>query len=144
MTNSDIPPLSVSPEFADSYFRNRLHTGTWDTATPEDKSKALSWASTIILGSFSWSEFAYSNDLWALPVQYAVCEEALWLLRLDPSEYPEILTKGVSSAKTEPVQATFSKEFLAPFVCLAARKLVGDLGTITDGFGTVKSTMLEV
>lgn len=141
---TEIPALSVPLEFAENYFSSRLHSDTWFNASSEDKARSLTWAGRIIQYAFSWDVSAYSSIGWALPIQFAVCEQALWCLKRDPSEYPEILTRGISEGKAEPVSAKFSKEFILPLVCLSAKSLIGDLGTLLDdGYGTVRSTMLE-
>lgn len=137
------PALSVSLESAEVYFANRLHASAWLSASEEDKSKALAWGAAIIRNAFVWSDEAYTEETWADAVHFAVCEEAIWLLKLDPTEYPAILTKGLVSGSVGSVNATFSKEMIAPLVCLAAKSLIGDLGTLNDdGYGTITSTML--
>lgn len=139
-----IPPvLSVSLETAEKYFANRLHANAWSAASDEDKQRALAWGASIIRNGFLWEDEAYSETEWAIPVVYGVCEEALWLLKIDPTEYPVALTKGLASGNAGAVSATFSREFIAPLVCSAAVSLIGVLGTLnTDEAGTIKSTML--
>lgn len=138
-----IPPLSVDLETAEEYFANRLHADAWVSASEENKQKALTWGAVIIRNGFLWETEAHSETEWAKPVQYGVCEEALWLLKIDPSDYPAILTKGLASGNAGAVSATFSKEFVAPLVCPMAISLIGVLGTLnTDEAGTIKSTML--
>lgn len=139
-----IPPLAVDLAFAESYFSNRLHADAWGAASETDKAKALSWAASIIQNAFIWQEGeAYSETEWAVPVLYAVCEEAFWLLKIDPTDYPAVLTKGLISGNAGSVSGTFSKEMVAPLVCKAAISLIGILGTLNDDeAGTVVSTML--
>lgn len=144
MSEEHRPVLAVSVETAEAYFGNRLYADAWNNASATDKAKALVWADTIIENSFDWNDTAYSATEWAMSVQYAVCEQALWLLKVDPSDYPAVLTKGLSSGTAGSVSGTFSKEMVAPLVCRAAVALVGELGTLsTENLGSVKSTMLE-
>ena len=144
---SFLPPrqaLYVSLETAEGYFSNRLHSDLWDSASETDRKKALAWSASVIQNAYIWNDGAYTEeDGWNEAVQYAVCEEAIWLLKVDPTDYPAILTKGLVSGSVGSVSGTFSKEMVAPLVCLAARSLIGELGTLLDdGFGTVRSTML--
>lgn len=138
------PILSVTIEFAEAYFANRLRADSWNNASETDKAKALSFAAKVIQNAFSWEQDAYTESEWAVPVQYAVCEEALWLLKIDPTDYPAVLTKGLVSGNAGAVSGTFSKEMVAPLVCPAALSLVGILGVLNEPEnGTLKSTMLE-
>ena len=138
------PTLAVTIEFAEAYFENRLHADAWTSASDTDKAKALTWADTIIQNGFQWEQGAYTDTDWAVPVQYAVCEEALWLLKIDPTEYPAALTQGLASGSAGAVSASFSKEMVAPLVCASAISLIGTLGVLNDeSAGTLKSTMLE-
>lgn len=140
---TDPPELTVISEFASEYFANRLHTDVWDTAVESDRVKSLAWASVVIRSAFFWNAGAWTESEWAEPVRFAVCEEALWLLKLDPTEYPAILTKGLVSGSAGSVSGTFSREMTAPLVCPAAESLIGELGTLNDGSaGTLKCTML--
>ena len=140
---TDPPELSVMPEFAAEYFAKRLHTGVWDAADESDRAKSLAWASAVIRSAFIWTDVAWTESEWAEPVRYAVCEEALWFLKLDPTEYPAILTKGLVSGNAGSVSGTFSREMVAPLVCPAASALVGELGTLNGGSaGTLTCTML--
>ena len=88
---TDPPELTVTSEFASEYFANRLHTDVWDTAVESDRVKSLAWASVVIRSAFFWNAGAWTESAWAEPVRFAVCEEALWLLKLDPTEYPCLL-----------------------------------------------------
>lgn len=139
------PTLAVPIEFAEAYFENRLHADAWDAASESDKTKALAWGSAMIQNAFLWEADAVDAEgEWAVPVRYAVCEQALWLLKLDPTEYPAALTKGLISGSAGAVNATFSKEMVAPLICPAAISLIGVLGTLNEpDAGTVVSTMLE-
>ena len=137
------PPFTVSPEYAESYFANRLHADAWISASETDKGKALSWSAAVIQNACVWNEGAWTEEGWHEAVRYAVCEEALWLLKVDPTEYPAILTKGLVSGNVGSVSGTFSRDMVAPLVCAAARALIGELGTFNDdGLGTVRSAML--
>ncbi len=138
-----LPALSVSLESAEGYFAKRLHAGLWDSASETDKQKALSWSASVIRNAYVWNSEACTEEGWNEAVHYAVCEEALWLLKVDPTDYPAVLTKGLVSGSVGSVSGTFSKEMTAPLVCAAARSLIGELGTLcNDGLGTIKCKML--
>lgn len=142
---ADFPPITVTLSQAEKYFKNRLHADVWDNASETDKTKALSWACVIIQNAFLWEDSAIDAEgEWAVPVRYGVCEQALWLLKLDPTDYPAALTQGLASGSAGAVSASFSKEMVAPLVCASAISLIGTLGVLNDeSAGTLKSTMLE-
>ena len=89
--------------------------------------------------AFVFSSEAYEIDsvtrsvIWNKRIISAVCEEALWLLSHDPSNMPEALFQGVSSANAGNVSATFDKSFVLPWICPVSRTLVGSLGTFIAG-----------
>ena len=144
MNETRPPELNVSIETAEAYFDLRLRSERWKCADLETKQQALTWASRIIQNGFEWNRGAYTAERWSNAVQFAVCEQALWVLKLDPSEYPAILTKGIVEGVAQPVSAKFSKDFIAPWICYPAKALIGELGTCLDGgYGSVRSTMLE-
>jgi hypothetical protein len=47
---------------ADLYFEKRLHTTVWDDADPDDKEKALMWASRLLDEQVVWSGWAVSDS----------------------------------------------------------------------------------
>lgn len=142
---ADLPPLTVTLSQAEKYFKNRLHADVWNSASEADKTKALSWAGVMIQNAFLWEQGVIDSEgEWAVPVRYGVCEQALWILKLDPTDYPAALTKGLASGSAGAVNATFSKEMVAPLICPVAVSLIGILGVLNDdSAGTLKSTMLE-
>ncbi|MBR2003883.1 MAG: hypothetical protein IJ991_06850, partial [Thermoguttaceae bacterium] len=113
-----------------------------------DKTNALTQASFLISGAFSFYDAAFALDestgevVWNARVVAAVCEEALWLLRVDPTEYPEALTLGLAEAGAGGASAKFDRSFVAPMVCAASKTLVGELGVFRDSneLGTAKAT----
>lgn len=140
-----MPELTITLSDVESYFANRLYTSTWDSASSTDKQKAVSWATAIIGGAFVFGENAYSieNDItiWDTHIVAAVCEQALWCLRADPTEYPELLTMGLSESAAG-ASAKFDKSFVTPLVCEVAKVLVGDLGVFNSESGSVRSFFL--
>ena len=69
---------------------------------------------------------------------------SVWLLKLDPTDYPAALTQGLASGSAGAVSASFSKDMVAPLVCPTAVSLVGVLGVLNEPEnGTIRSTMLE-
>lgn len=139
------PELTIALSDAESYFANRLYADTWDSRSSPDKLKAVSWATAIIGGAFVFGENAYSieNDItiWDTHVVAAVCEQALWCLRADPTEYPALLTLGISEGAAG-ASAKFDRSFVAPLICETAKALVGELGVLNSESGTIKSYFL--
>lgn len=131
--------ISVSLDEANNYFELRLNTTVWDNSNDDMRKQALRQAGTLIFSAFVFSKDAYEIDsqtgnvIWNYQIVSAVCEEALWLLTHDPSNIPEALFQGVSSANAGNVSATFDKSFTLPWICPASRTLVGSLGTFIAG-----------
>lgn len=147
MTNA--PELTVELSQAEHYFATRINANTWDEADEANRLKALSTAQTLISGAFVFAENAYFVDAttnagtWSPRVVAAVCEEALHLLKCDPSTTPNVLTMGISEAGAGGASAKFDRSFVAPLICDTAKVLVGDLGTFVAGdAGTIRSGFL--
>lgn len=141
-----MPTLNVSMTDAESYFANRLYSDTWDSSSSTDRRKALEWATRLIDGAYTFNEYAYIKDenaaiVWDSNVIAAVCEQAVWCLKADPTEYPELLTMGISNANAG-ASVTFDKSFITPIICTAAKVLIGTLGTLNNENGVVKSMFL--
>ena len=104
MNEQTTPRLTVALDAAERYFATRLRADLWREASESDKTNALTQASFLISGAFSFYDAAFALDestgevVWNARVVAAVCEEALWLLRVDPTEYPEALTLGLAEA----------------------------------------------
>ncbi|MBQ9873737.1 MAG: hypothetical protein IJM30_04685 [Thermoguttaceae bacterium] len=145
------PRPTVSLDEASALFANRLYAEPWFAASEDDRRKALEWASRLISGAFLFSTSAFRTDssgavVWSERVSIAVCEEALWLLKRDPTEIPELLTLGVASASVASLSATLDRSFVAPLICDAAKRAIGNLGefvAIVEG-GTCASTPLAI
>lgn len=141
---------TVSLADAESYFALRLRSDLWNAANEEIKSQALAQASFLISGAFTFYDTAYSIEddvvVWDDRITAAICEEALFLLKGDPTELPEALTKGIVSASAGAVSATFDKSFVFPLICEAAKTLVGDLGYYLgdDSTGSVRTSLLAM
>lgn len=137
MTN--VLNIDVPLDEANDYFGLRLNTTVWDNANDDMRKQALRQAGTLIFSAFVFSKEAYEIDpktgsvVWNSQIISAVCEEALWLLTHDPSNIPEALFQGVSSANAGNVSATFDKSFVLPWICPVSRTLVGSLGTFIAG-----------
>lgn len=139
------PELTVEISDAESYFANRLYADTWGSRSSTDKQKAVVWASKMLDGAFTFSDDAYSVEdnvvTWHPQIIAAVCEQAAWCLAIDPTKYPKLLTLGISEGNAG-ASGKFDKSFIAPLICEAAKTLVGDLGTLNNGDGMVKSMFL--
>ena len=147
MTNA--PELKVEFSQAERYFATRLNAKIWEESDEADRSKALSTAQTLISGAFVFAENAYFVDAttnagtWSPRVVAAVCEEALHLLKCDPTTAPNVLTMGISEAGAGGASAKFDRAFVAPLICDAAKTLIGELGTfVAGGAGTIRAGFL--
>ncbi|MDO5565901.1 MAG: hypothetical protein Q4G59_04530 [Planctomycetia bacterium] len=141
--------IDISLQQANTYFSNRVHAETWSTAQPQTQQKAITWACQLIDGLFEPSPSAFPKDEannTIVPTSYiaAVCEQALWVLRLDPAIYPEALIQGIASAAAAGASVTFSRQFITPLLCPAAQCLLSKIGTChTDAIGSIDSTTLD-
>lgn len=141
--------IEISLQQAQNYFENRVHAETWNAAQPLTQQKALAWACQIIEALFepSSKKFSvYEANNARIPAAYiaAVCEQALWVLRLDPAVYPESLIQGIASASASGASATFSRQFVAPLLCPTSRALLTKIGFChTDDIGSIDSTTLD-
>ncbi len=99
-------------EEAFAYFANRLRSDAWNAATDAEKEQALTQADALLTACVEWRDGAFtvgsdSAKTFASQVKFALFEEALYLLKVDPTEYPELLTLGVQSASG----STFDRAF---------------------------------
>lgn len=145
------PPLNVAIDDAEKYFETRLYADKWNDATDGDKRKALATAAFLIGGAFEFRKDAFSvgsdddtSVVWSPRVVAGVCEEALWLLKQDPTTIPNALFLGISNAKAGSVESTFDKSFVAPLICDAAKTIIGELGTFLEAGGGVYSTPIAL
>lgn len=119
-------------ERAEKYFANRLHADAWNVASDDDKRRALAQARTILDSVVVFSDAAFlQNDDgtrgdYVEQIYFCVYEQALYLLKIDPTEYPELLTLGVSVGGG----ATLDKTFVAPLLSPVAVRLLGRLGSV--------------
>lgn len=147
-SNKSRPAPSIA--WANDYFNARLYADAWNNASETDREKSLTQASFLIAGAFEFYESAYSIDArgaihWNERALAAVCEEALWLLKRDPTHFPELLGAGISQASASSLSATFDRKALAPLICDAAKNLIGRLGAfegVEDEPRSCKSTPL--
>lgn len=131
-------------DVANYYFSKRLRSTDWENASDEDKVKAIAQAEYLLSGCFYFYDNAQVNGVWDIRVIVAVCEEALFLLKVDPTETPSALYLGISQANAGSASASFDKTFVAPLVCTAAKGLIGDLGALTDLESTNRMRMSEM
>ena len=118
-------------EEAFAYFANRLRSDAWNAAPDAEKDQALTQADALLTACVEWRDGAFTvgsdgAKTFASQVKFALFEEALYLLKVDPTEYPELLTLGVQSASG----STFNRAFVAPLLAPVAVRLLGTLGTV--------------
>ena len=130
----------VPLEWATEYFAtSRPKADEWDVADDTERQRYLGWASVLIKSAFVWQPYVdiYNDDR----VRFAVCEQALWLMRRTDI-YPEALTKGIANASVGQVSATFSKNFVAPLICEEAKIAVSEIGIFVDKMGRIETMPL--
>lgn len=138
-------------EYADEFFAKRLNTDVWDAASLELKEKAIQSASDLIRANFVFSETASYVDekgdvKFVEPVQNAACYQAKYMLATDPYTYPELLTKGFSSATAGPLSVTADKSFVPNLLSGEVEQEIGEFGEFIGdtGKGTIKSYFITI
>lgn len=132
-------------EYADEFFAKRLNTTDWDTSPLELKEKAIQSASDLIRANFVFSKAASWTDengdtVFVEPVQNAACYQAKYMLSTDPYAYPDLLTKGFSSASAGPLSVTADKSFVPKLLAGEVEAEIGEFGNLIDtGKGTIQS-----
>ncbi len=126
----------ITLEAANVYFENRLHADAWTSASNADRTKSLTMAERMIRATFDFVEGVIPEEESGLAgyasfVIYGICEQALYLLELDPTKYPELLTLGIASANAG-AGAVFDRSMVAPFISPTAIRMIGSLGTFDD------------
>ncbi|MDO5554721.1 MAG: hypothetical protein Q4G68_13265 [Planctomycetia bacterium] len=144
--------ISVTLEAANAYFAGRLNAESWTAASQSDRQKSLDQASAMIFSAFRWSDSAYSTDAndeqtWDSSIIRAVYEQALWLLSVDFTKYPEMLYNGIVKATSGGNSVQFDRKFELPWICPVAVRYVGALGTLipvaTEAAGSISATLLD-
>jgi hypothetical protein len=132
-------PYELSTEWAETYFGNRLYTSRWDSASATDKEKSLKQASSLLEAVYEFNPGTFfmteGEEDCKDGLKCAVCEQALYLLTIDPTAYPDVLTMGISSASAG-ASVTFDRSMVAPFIAPTAKQYLTGIGTF---FGTGES-----
>lgn len=139
----------VDYEYAVEYFSHRNNTETWDAAAVPTRENALRMASNLILYGVDWAPGTFRTDrdgetVYDDRIRDAVCEQALYMLTLDPLSIPKALTKGVGSASAGPASVTFDRRFVAPLLLPYAELLIGELGTARTDPDGIENAMTEI
>ena len=130
----------VSLEWATDYFADsRPKADEWDAANETERQKYLGWASVLIKSAFTFKADVEIDD--DDRIRVATCEQALWLMRRT-DQYPDVLTKGIVSAAAGSVNATFSKDFVAPLICEEAKVAIGNAGYFVNSIAVIESRPL--
>lgn len=139
----------VTVDWADKFFSSRLHSHKWIETDNETRAIAISTATSLIeanftfpKGTFKFNKCTHRYDC-DDRIKKAICEEALWCLKFDPTDYPEILTKGFVEADTaQYTSVKLDKDYITPIICRAAIAYIGNLGELNDGKGTYKPRLI--
>ena len=129
--------FTMPQEWAETYFANRLYSSAWQEADSTDKPKALAMATNMVTSCFSFMEDAFfvnedDEDDCVDAIKRGICEQAIHLLKMDPTEYPELLTMGIASAGASGASATFDRDMIAPYICRATKQMIGEYGEYLD------------
>lgn len=143
---------TLTPDEANAYFERRLRADAWASASNVERSQALTQASYLLASAFTFHASAYEDApdgsrVWHESVLAALCEEALWLLERNPTQFPELLALGVVHAEAAGLAATFDRAYVAPLVCDAAKRLIGrlaDFEPVEDEGYSFASTPLAI
>ena len=139
---------SVDLVDANEYFTSRLRSNHWNDSEDSVKLQALSQASFLVSGAFELNDKSYivkdNKIIWNERIKAAICEEAIWLLKHDPSAIPEALFNGMSNASVGGVSVTFDKSFICPWICNATKTLIGDLGFFLGDEGSLQVSQLSL
>ena len=143
--------FALPQEWAETYFANRLYSSAWSTATGTDKPNALTMATNMVLSCFSFTADAFflnddEEEDCVDAIKRGICEQAIHLLKMDPTEYPELLTMGITSAGASGASATFDRAMITPYICRATKQMIGEYGDYLDsenGNSTVTSHALR-
>ena len=133
---------------ADAYFRRRGNADDWFDEIELKRDAALERASDILGACYDFHADAFVEcDVarrWRDEILYALFEEALWLLRVDPTKVERLKALGVTRASLGVLSATFAPENARGYLCELAAILVGDYATRKNvpGLGAVSSTPL--
>lgn len=143
------PELSATLEDAEAYFGARLRADAWQSATADDKRRALAQAAMALDAACEFSEDAWrvkenGDVVWRPRIVAAICEQALWTLEYHDGATETLAALGVTRASVGGISATFDRARAEAFVCEAARSLVGRLGTFDSLDGGITSTPLAL
>ncbi len=142
----------ASLEDADAYFNGRLRADAWTSASENERERALAQASYLIASAFVFRKEARvaapdGSTRWQDRVVAAVCEEALWLLKGDPTQFSEPRALGLVRVEAANLSATFDRNQVAALVCDVSRRLLAGLADyepIDDEGGSFASTPLAI
>jgi len=135
--------INVSATWRTNYFNSRLNSEAWSNASEEDQNNAITMAGFIVDGAFKWRKGAYvivdGVKIWDDQINAAVCEQAIWVIQHNITDYPDVLTKGIEEAEGgEDISVKFSKEFIIPHLSPLVAVMIGELGElVTYETGTI-------
>lgn len=139
----------VTAAWADEFFAKRLYSQKWIEAPEETRQSALAMSTSLIEAYFTFPSGTFTlneeTNLYDCDerIKKAICEEAIWCLKFDPTDYPEILTKGFVEADTaQYTSVKLDKDYTVPVICKAAIAYIGDLGELNDGIGRYKPRLI--
>lgn len=129
--------MSCTVSEGNEYFNERLYSSLWANASDSDKGKALVMAERMIRATFKFREGLIrreedNSEMFSDSLRYGIFEQALYLLGMDPTAYPKVLTLGLASAGASGASASFDSGKIAPYISPAVIRMIGDDGSFTD------------
>lgn len=133
--------FTLNMEWVETYFSNRLYSDNWNNADSTNKSQSVVMATNMVLASFDFVDDSFfindDNEEDCLDqIKNGICEQAIYLLSIDPTAVNELLTMGMASGSAAGASATFSKELVAQLICDSAKMAIGEYGSFVDYSGS--------
>ena len=141
-TNATRPTRALDD--ANAYFAARGRADAWFDATEAERRGALEQASMLLGAAFRFRDDARELNavgelVWREEILAALCEEALWLLRCDPTQPSKLAALGATSVKIGELAAQFDRADAARVICEAAKILVGERGELVANDSPIDS-----
>lgn len=128
-------------EWANEYFAGRLNSSAWESADEDTRTKAITTASRVLSAFYVIPQKLFDDvPEW---LQMATCEQAIYLLSVDPTAIPSLLLKGFSQAAAGPISVTADWEFTAPLLSELAEQMIGDQLEEAVASGGIRTSLYE-
>lgn len=144
----------VTLEEAVNYFAARMYSAAWDAATSGDKEASLLQATRMLDENFFWAGEVtvggqdlrwprtgiydmdgqiIASDLIPQAIKNATCEQALYLLTLDPTQKPSLTMQGFKTASAGNLSVEADRNMIPDLIAPMAFQCIGLLGSPRPG-----------